>query len=147
MDYYIIWLIIMVICLVVEALTMGLATIWFAAGAFVAMILSLLGVPIGIQIAVFLVVSIACLIYIYPLVKNIIRPGKEKTNYEAVINKIGIVTGTIDNMKAQGQVKVNGQIWSAKAIDNIVIEEGNEVMIQEVIGVKLMVKEIQQGEE
>lgn len=141
MDYYIVWLIIMVICLIVEAITMGLTTIWFSAGAFVAMILSLLGIPLGIQIAAFLIVSIASLIYVYPLVKNIIRPGKEKTNYETVINKIGIVTETIDNINALGQVKVDGQIWTARAFDNVVIEEGKQVTILEVKGVKLMVKE------
>jgi membrane protein implicated in regulation of membrane protease activity len=132
----------MVVCLIVEALTLGLTTIWFAGGAFVAMILSFLGVPIGIQIAAFLVISIACLFFIYPIVKNKIRPGKEKTNYEKVIDKIGVVTETIDNMNAHGQVKVDGQIWSARTTDGGVVEVGNMVMIQEVIGVKLIVKGI-----
>lgn len=78
MDYYIIWLIVMVICLTVEALSMSLTTIWFAIGALVALILALFGIPIGVQIIIFLVISIACLIFLYPILKNKLQ-GKEST--------------------------------------------------------------------
>lgn len=139
MDYYIIWLIVMVICLVVEALTMGLTTIWFAVGAFVAMLLSLMGVPISIQIVVFLVISITCLIFLYPIVKNKLKLGKEKTNYEAMLNKVGLVVEEIDNVKSTGQVKVEGQIWTARSLDDYIIETGKLVTINEVRGVKLIV--------
>lgn len=142
MEYYIIWLILMVVFLIIEAITMGLTTIWFAVGALVAMILALFGVPIGVQVTVFLILSIACLFFLYPVVKNKIKPGQTRTNYETVIDKVGIVTEKIDNMKAQGQVKVEGQIWSAKALEDIEIEVGAKVKIIEVIGVKLIVSAI-----
>lgn len=141
MDHYIIWLIVMVACLVIEAATLGLTTIWFAAGAFVAMILSLLGLSLGLQIASFLIISVACLSFIYPLIKNKIHYGVEKTNYEAVINKVGIVIEEIDNLRNIGQVKVNGQIWSARGLDDEIIEVGKHVTIKEVKGVKLIVTE------
>jgi len=147
MEYYIIWLIIMVIFLIVEAITMGLTTIWFALGAFAAMILSLFGAALSVQIAIFLIVSIACLIFVYPYVKNKIKPGQIKTNYESVINKIGIVTEKIDNIKAVGQVKVDGQIWTARASKDEEIEVDEKVIINEVHGVKLLVSKITTGEE
>lgn len=141
MDHYIIWLIVMIVCLIVEALTLGLTTIWFAAGAFIAMIFSFLGLPIGLQIASFLIISIACLIFIYPTIKNKIHYGVEKTNYEELINKVGIVIEEINNIDNVGQVKVNGQIWSARGIDDVVIEVGKQVTIKEVKGVRLIVVE------
>lgn len=147
MEYYIIWLVVMVIFLIIEAITMGLTTIWFAVGAFVAMILSLFGVHLSIQIAAFIIVSVACLIFVYPLVKNKIKPGQTKTNYESVINKVGIVIERIDNIKATGQVKVDGQIWTARALNNEEIDIDTKVIINEVHGVKLLVSEINTGEE
>lgn len=147
MEYYIIWLIVMVIFLIIEAITMGLTTIWFAVGAFVAMILSLFGVPLSVQIAVFLILSIACLFFVYPIVKNKIKPGQIKTNYESVINKVGIVSERIDNINALGQVKVDGQIWTARALEDEVIEVDTRVIINEVRGVKLFVSKINMGEE
>lgn len=147
MEHYIIWLVVMVVFLIVEAITMGLTTIWFAVGAFVAMILSLFGVPLSIQITIFIIVSVACLLFVYPLVKNKFKPGQTKTNYESVINKVGIVIEKIDNIKAAGQVKVEGQIWTARALKDEEIEVDTRVIINEVHGVKLIVSKINTGEE
>lgn len=141
MDDYIIWLIVMIICLVIEAITLGLTTIWFAAGAFIAMLLSFIGLSIGIQIASFLIISVASIIFIYPTIKNKLRYGTEKTNYETLINKVGIVIEEINNMENTGQVKINGQIWSAKEMNNNIIEKNKEVLVKEIKGVKLIVIE------
>lgn len=141
MEEYIIWLVLMVVFLIVEAITMGLTTIWFAAGAFVAMLLSLLGVQLWIQIAAFLVIATLCLIFLYPFFRSKLRFGTEKTNFETVIGKNGIVIEAIDNMKSIGQVKVDGQIWSARSSEEGIIEVGKKVFIEEVKGVKLIVKE------
>ena len=141
MEKYIIWLILMVVFLIIEAITMGLTTIWFAAGAFIAMLLSLLGLQLWIQIAAFLIITILCLIFLYPFFRNKFRIGIEKTNFETVIGKNGIVIEAIDNMKSSGQVKVDGQIWSARSNAEEIIEVGKKVLIEEVKGVKLIVKE------
>lgn len=131
----------MVVFLIIEAITMGLTTIWFAAGAFIAMLLSLLGLPLWSQITAFLIIAILCLIFLYPFFKNKFHVGTEKTNFETVIGKNGIVIEAIDNMKSSGQVKVDGQIWSARSNAEEIIEVGKKVLIEEVKGVKLIVKE------
>ena len=147
MEHYIIWLVVMVIFLVIEAATISLTTIWFAVGAFVAMVLSFFGVPLTAQVIVFLIISIACLFFVYPLVKNKIKPGQVKTNYESVIDRVGIVTEKISNIMATGQVKVDGQIWTARALEDEEIEVDTRVKINQVNGVKLLVSKIKTGEE
>lgn len=129
--------------MVAEALTVGLITIWFAVGAFVAMLLALIGVPVGIQIIAFIGVSALCLVFFYPIVKKRLKFAKEKTNYETVINQTGEVTESIDNIKGVGQVKVGGQIWSARSSKGGEILKGNRVLIKEVQGVKLIVEELE----
>lgn len=147
MDVYIIWLIIMVFFLIFEAITMGLTTIWFAVGAFVAMLLALFDVPLIAQIAAFLVVSVASLVFVYPIVKNKFKIGKEKTNFEALEGKTGVVVEKIDNTAGTGQVKVGGQIWSARAVSGKDLPEGTKIRVVNITGVKAEVEELITGEE
>lgn len=142
-EDYILWLVIMVLFLIAEALTMGLYTIWFAVGALVALIVSLFDLHIGIQIAAFLLVSVGCLVFVFPTIKSKLNFGKEKTNAAALIEQTGVVIETIDNMKPQGLVKVAGQTWTARSVEDKVIEVGTKVIIEEIQGVKLMVRAIQ----
>ncbi len=147
MDEYIIWLIIMVFFLIFEAITMGLTTIWFAMGAFVAMLLALFDLPVIVQIATFLVVSVASLVFVYPIVKNKFKIGKEKTNFEALAGKTGVVVEKIDNTAGTGQVKVGGQIWSARTVSGKELPEGTQIRIVNITGVKAEVEELIKGEE
>lgn len=142
MDYYIIWLIIIIASLIVEAITMGLTSIWFAPAALITMLLSFTGVSIWIQVTVFIVLSSLMLIFLYPLAKKKLKIGHVKTNYEMVIGKEGVVVETIDNIQALGQVKVQGQIWTARSQDDTVIKKGTKITVREVKGVKLIVEKI-----
>lgn len=136
------WLIIVVAMLVIEIVTLGLTTLWFAGGALVAFVAALLGAPLVVQIILFLVVSVVLLLLTRPLAVKFFNKDRVKTNAESLIGSQGIVISEIDNLQGIGQVTVGGQEWSARAKDPtrkfIVGEVVNVVDLQ---GVKLIVEE------
>ena len=134
------WLIVIVATLVIEAMTAGLTTIWFSAGALAALIASYLGISFPLQIIIFIVVSITALIFTRPLVKNKIHKNKVKTNADMVIGKQAIVVETICPIEGKGQVKVDGKIWSAKSENSKNIQKDELVTIEKIEGVHLIVK-------
>jgi len=138
------WLIALAVLIVIEILTLGLTTIWFAGGALVAFIVSLFYDNLLLEIILFLVISMALLYFTRPLVLKYFNPQRTKTNYEGVIGKEALVTATIDNINASGQVIVDGQEWSARSIEGIVIEKGSKVKVQGISGVKLIVSIIKE---
>jgi len=139
------WLVLLALLLLVEVATLGLTTIWFAGGALVAFIVSLFYDNLLLEISLFLVVSLALLIFTRPFVKKYFNTNRVKTNYEAVIGKEAIVTSTIDNDKGIGLAKVSGQEWSARSVDGSVIEKGTKVIVESISGVKLMVSVKKEG--
>lgn len=134
------WLGIVAACVIIEVLTISLTTIWFAIGALVAWFVYLTGASIEIQIVVFLVVSILCLIVTRPIAVEKLKVGKTKTNADSLIGEYVKVESTINNNSNEGTVKVRGQMWSARAVDDHIIEKGEMVVIKEIVGVKLIVK-------
>ena len=139
MTNSVLWLLILAILIFIEIITLGLTTIWFAGGALVAFIISLFFDNLLLELILFLVVSMVLLYFTRPLVLKYFNPKRTKTNYEGVIGKVALVTTTIDNMNAVGQVVVDGQEWSAKAMEDVVIEKGHKVKIHGITGVKLIV--------
>jgi membrane protein implicated in regulation of membrane protease activity len=137
-----IWLIMVVVMLVIEIVTLGLTTIWFAGGALVAFVAALLGAPLVVQVLLFLGVSIALLLLTRPIAVKYFNKDRVKTNVESMIGRQGIVISEIDNLLGVGQVTVGGQEWSARAKDparKFVV--GEVVNVVEIQGVKLMVEE------
>lgn len=140
MEYTVFWLAALIVFIVVEIATMGLTTIWFAAGALAAVLASALGVPLGIQITLFLAVSLVLLFFTRPLAVKYFNKGRIKTNAESLVGRQAIVTGEIDNRKGVGQVTVNGQEWSARtAEEGVQVPVGSLVDILAINGVKLIV--------
>ena len=139
-SMWIVWLILMVVFLIVEAVTLGITTVWCAAGCLVAAILDLLGVPVAAQVITMVVCFVACLIWIRPAIDAKHSRKADPTNADRVIGKEGIVIKAIDPMAGQGQIKVLGQVWSAKA--DKAIDEGAKVVVLSMEGVKLIVKEV-----
>lgn len=135
------WLIAFVLLILIEIITVGLTTIWFAAGALVAFIVSLITTNILIQIVAFLIVSLATLFMIRPIAVRYLNQSREKTNIDSIIGRSGIVTEAIDNLRAKGTVNVSGQEWTARSTDeSVTIAEGSTVKVIEIQGVKLMVE-------
>ena len=136
------WLAVLVIMIVIEILTMGLTTIWFAGGALVAFFLALLRVPFVVQIVVGLVVSLILLIFTRPVAVKYFNKDRVRTNVESMIGKQAIVVGEIDNLHGVGRVTTGGKEWSARTtVDGIVLPVGAVVVVKAVSGVKLIVEE------
>jgi membrane protein implicated in regulation of membrane protease activity len=146
MNPVIFWLILLVVFILIEVATMGLTTIWFAGGALIAVICALAGLPVYLQTAVFLTVSVVLLGFTRPIAARYFNQERVKTNVEGLAGSKGIVLTEINNLKGTGQVSLNGMEWSARAVDDErIIPAGAVVIVEEVSGVKLMVKE--EGEE
>jgi membrane protein implicated in regulation of membrane protease activity len=133
------WLTILAVLIFIEIITLGLTTIWFAGGALVAFIVSLFFDNLLVEIILFLVISLLLLYFTRPYVLKYFNPKRVKTNYEGVVGKEALVTITIDNIKAEGQVIVDGQEWTARSSDGDVIEKGTRVTVRDISGVKLIV--------
>jgi membrane protein implicated in regulation of membrane protease activity len=139
MEAYI-WIALFVVLLIVEGLTMGLTTIWFAGGALVAFILALFDVNVYVQIGAFLVVSLALLFGTRPWAKKYLSGKRYGTNYDGVIGKVAKVVEKVDNYNATGLVAVNGVEWTARAEnDNETFEPGTLVKVSNINGVKLII--------
>ena len=136
------WLILLIVLLALEIATLGLTTIWFAGGALVAFILSMLGVPAVVQWAAFCVVSLLLLFCTRPwAVRYFNDQKKEKTNVDSLMGKTAVVTSEIRNLEGKGEVFVNGLTWTARTEeDSAVVAENTHVEILAVEGVKLIVK-------
>lgn len=141
MQEIVVWTVLLVVLVAVEIATMGLTTIWFAAGALVATIAAACGAPLFIQIALFLIVSVLMLVFTRPVAMKYFNKDRVKTNVESLIGQKGIVTGEINNLKGSGQVTLNGMEWTARSAgQGCVIPEGSVVVVKEIHGVKLIVE-------
>ncbi|HKM00017.1 MAG TPA: NfeD family protein [Mobilitalea sp.] len=134
------WLILLALLLVIEIITLGLTTTWFAGGALVAFIVSLFYDNLFLEIVLFFVISLLLLYFTRPLVIKYFNPKRIKTNYEGVIGKEALVTILIDNINASGQVIVDGQEWTARSTNDSIIEKGIKVEVLKISGVKLIVQ-------
>ena len=145
--YAVYWLAATAVFLLVEILTLGLTSIWFAGGAFVAAIAAFAGGPIYVQFILFIVVTCLLFVLTRPWAKKYLNSKVEKTNAEALVGQQGIVKETIQNKEGKGIVFINGLDWSAKSLDGEEIEEDMEVIVREIQGVKLIVEAVEEKEE
>ena len=135
------WLLLAAIFIVIEILRLGLTTIWFAGGAFVAAIAALCGANLVVQIILFVVVAIVLLAFTRPWAVKHLDPNTEKTNAEALVGQNAVVIEEIDNLKETGRAKINGMEWTARtAEDGVIIPEGYMAHIVDISGVKLIVE-------
>lgn len=135
------WLIALVVFLVIEGVTVTLVCIWFAGGALIGMLAAALHAPIWLQVLLFLLVSIILLVYTRPIAMKYFNKNREKTNVSGVIGKQAIVVDEIDNLQGLGKVTVGGQEWTARNVaEEGIIPVGTVVVVEEVKGVKLMVR-------
>ncbi len=137
-----IWLGVLALAVIVEALTFTLVSIWFVPGALVAMVLSFFStVELWVQIVVFLTVSLLLMIFLKPLTDKFLIGKRVATNADAVIGEEAIVTEAIHNIQSRGQVKVKGQYWTARAADNnTTYDVGDILHVIAIEGVKLICK-------
>ena len=128
---------------IIEAATAGLVSIWFVAGALVALVAAFVGAPLWLQIVLFLLVSAAALALTRPMLKKITNANAIPTNADRVLGEVAKVTEAIDNENSTGAVYVDGKTWTARSLDNSVIPAGSRVQIESMQGVKLLVKPVE----
>ncbi len=142
------WLLLAAVFIILEIASLGLTSIWFAGGAFVAAIAGALGGGIAIQVICFVVVSVVLLIFTRPVAARYLDANIEKTNSEALIGQFAVVLQEINNLESTGQAKVNGMEWTARTRENaVVIPAGESVKIVEIQGVKLIVEPVRAKKE
>lgn len=134
------WFVLLIAFSVIEAVTVQLVSVWFALGSIGALIAAFLGAKFLAQITVFIIVSVICIIATRPIIRKFHSKGVQSTNADRCIGQNAMVIEQIDNMKAQGQVRVNGNVWTARSEDNEIIPVETIVKIVKIEGVKLIVK-------
>ncbi len=135
-----IWLGLTLVFLIVEAACpIHLVSIWFAAGALTSVVVSMLGGPVWLQVLLFLAVSGALLALLWPVIRKYVNPKLVATNVDALVGATAVVIAAIDNMEAEGQVKLNGIEWTARSTSGQPIPVGTHVKVDRIEGVKAFV--------
>ena len=134
-----VWVAAMVLFGILEAATINLVSVWFIAGALVSFVAALAGAPLWLQVLLFFAVSVVLLAALRPLVKKYVAPRVVRTNADSLVGQEAVVTEAIDNLNAQGQVKVGGMFWTARSTDSTLIPQGATVVIRSIQGVKVLV--------
>lgn len=134
-----VWLGLVILFLIAEGATVSLVSLWFAAGAVVAMFAALLGAGIWLQTGLFLVVSGALLLMLRPIVRRYLVPKITPTNADSLVGSTGLVTEAIDNVTASGQVKLGAMEWTARSTTGENIPQGALIRVDRIEGVKVYV--------
>ena len=136
-----VWLVAMIVLLIIEGIVPGLVSIWFAIGAFAAMISAILGAPLWLQVLWFFAVSILTLCLTRPFAKKYVNSRATPTNADMLIGKECVVTEEIDNVLGTGAVTVGGKVWTARTEEpDGKAETGKVMTVVKIEGVKLIVK-------
>ena len=135
-----IWAALMVVMLITEAATQSLVSIWFAIGALAALLAAVFGCTLPVQTAIFFFVSGILMAFLLPVARKKLAQVKTATNADRILEKTAVVTEKINPSRGTGQIRVMGNIWSAKSADDTEIEEGTEVVVTEIAGVKAVVR-------
>ena len=138
MDKFI-WLALMVVFMLAEATTVTTISLWFAGGALAALITSILGGPVWLQVVVFFVISGVLLAALRPMVRKHFKPKIVPTNVDSIIGTQGYVTEEINNLSAQGQVKLGSMHWTARSSSGEPIPAGTRIQADRIEGVKVYV--------
>lgn len=141
----IVWLVLLLLFAGGEAISVGLTSIWFAAGSLAALIAALLGGPLWVQIALFLAVSLLCLAAVRPLARRHLNSKVEATNADRAIGQEALVTEDIDNVHGKGAVIIRGIAWTARSEDGTPIPAGTMVKVLRIEGVKVFVARVSVG--
>lgn len=139
MGMTVFWIVALIAFGIIEGLTVGLLSIWFAAGALAALIATLLGASIVVQVILFLAVSCVALMLMRPLSRKYINRRLEPTNADRAIGREAVVTEEIDNLNGRGRVNVAGVSWTARSDAGEILSEGAIVTVLRIEGVKLFV--------
>ncbi len=139
-----IWLIAAGVFLVLEIFTMGFLVFWLSIGCLFSMLISFITDSLIIQTTVFVFSSGLLIFATKPLTKKFTEKDNKKTNVYSLVGKKAIVTEDIDWVSGNGQIRFDGQVWSARSTEKVNIAKGTEVEITKIDGVKAFVKPVKE---
>lgn len=146
MSFAMFWLIFSGVCLIAEIFTVGFLLFFPGIGALVACIAALLGASLTVQVILFVVSTTLMILFLRPIVTKVFKTDKNTpTNSDALVGRRGTVLKEISGKLGVGQVKVSGEIWSAISDSDTPIKPDSEVLVEKIIGVKLLVSEIEKN--
>lgn len=140
------WAAAAVVFILIEAVTVQLVCVWFFVGAAAALGAQCLGAGVGLQIFLFFAVSVILLVLTRPLANKLTHGRREKTNADSMIGREAVILDCVDNIANSGSTRVGGVEWSVKSADGSVIQPGARVRIENIEGVKLVVKSIENAD-
>ncbi|MDE6107816.1 MAG: NfeD family protein [Oscillospiraceae bacterium] len=143
----VIWLGLLILFAAAEAATVALVSVWFAAGALVALLATIVTDNIWTQILLFVLVSAITMAVVRPLARKYVFPHRVPTNADRVIGREGVITQAVDNLSSAGVVVVAGMAWTARSDSGAAIPEGTVVTVKRIEGVKLYVAPAQERKE
>lgn len=140
-PFMVLWVVLMIVFIIGELATVGLTSIWFAAGALVALILAVAGTEPMVQFAAFLIVSVLLLLSTRSWAQKFINSRTQKTNADSIIGETIRIAERVSNRDQTGMAVVHGQEWTVRAhSDEEVIEKDQNAKVVEIRGVKLIVE-------
>ena len=135
------WIAVIAAAIIIEVITDQLVSIWFVPGAIIATLLDYFDVGFVWQVLVVLILAAAGIVFAKTYLAKKLDSRIIKTNVEAIIGERCVVTEKIDNYVGCGQVKIKGQIWSARGVEeDAIFEEGETLHVVAVEGVKVICK-------
>ncbi len=135
-----VWMIVIIVCVAIEAFTLDLSAIWFAVGGVAALVAASIGLGTLSQLVIFVLFSAALLALVRPFCRRFLRTNQEPTNADRIIGADAIVIEEINNAQQTGEIKVFGQMWTARSTDSTVFSKGEYVRVVEIRGVKAIVE-------
>lgn len=135
-----VWIGLIIVTAAVEAATVQLVTVWFAVGGVAGLIAYAAGLEIWLQILIFAIVSAVALAVTRPLVKKFTNGRRMPTNADRFIGEKAVVTEKIENDLSKGAVKIGGLEWTARSVDSVTAEVGEQVTVEAIEGAKLIVR-------
>lgn len=139
MNMIVVWAVAAAVFIVIELVTYGIASIWFALGALCALVAAVLGAPPWLQAVWFALITAVTLLLTRPLVRKYINGRAQPTNADRVIGMEGMAVETVDNLNGTGAVRVDGKVWSALSAGGETIPSGAAIHVRSIRGVKLVV--------
>lgn len=140
-TYIVFWLAATIIFVLVELVTVGLTSIWFAAGSLGAFVVAALGGSVPVQAVVFIVISVVLLVLTKPWARKYVNSRTQNTNVAGLVGKQAIITEDVDNLRQTGKTVIGGMDWTVRSCDDSqIIKKGELVEVTGISGVKLIVK-------
>ena len=136
----IVWICAVVLFVIIEAISVQMVCIWFAASALVTLFAALLGAPLWAQLVIFPVCTVVLLIFTRPIAKRLMKAPMTHTNADRILGMSAVVIMEIDNDLARGQVRVLNQVWSARSMGGEVLPVDTKVVVRSMEGVKVFVE-------